>query len=210
MIPLRRFLYLRHGETDWNTEGRAQGLSDIPLNDRGRDQARDAARILARIPISAVIASPLTRARDTAAVVADAIGLPVTVDDALHEVSFGDHEGAVMGAWYEQWLDGVSTPGGGGRSTPPPPTPPPAPPTAAPTPSRVTSTPPSTTPTRSSSSPTARCSAASGARSARPSMSGSPTARPSNVAPNRTGGASTCCTTATIPKRSNTKPQPAL
>ena len=106
-IPRRRFLYLRHGETDWNAEGRAQGLSDVPLNERGRDQARDAARLLATFDIGAVIASPLARARETASIVAEARALP------LHEVAFGEREGEVMGAWYEDWLEGRSTPTGG-------------------------------------------------------------------------------------------------
>jgi probable phosphoglycerate mutase len=112
-IPPRRFLYVRHGETDWNAESRAQGLSDIPLNARGRDQARDAARILAGVPVAAIIASPLSRAHETATIIAETLDLPVTIDEALREVSFGEREGATMAAWYEDWIDSRSTPPGG-------------------------------------------------------------------------------------------------
>ena len=112
-LPKRHFLYVRHGETDWNAESRAQGWSDIPLNARGRDQARDAARILAGRPVSAIIASPLSRAHETATIIAETLHRPVTVDDAFREVCFGDREGEVMAAWYEDWLNGVSTPPGG-------------------------------------------------------------------------------------------------
>ena len=113
MIPRRRFLYLRHGETDWNAQGRAQGLSDVPLNERGRDQARDAARVLATAGVARIVASPLSRAHETATIVGEALGLSVVIDAALHEVSFGRSEGEVMGAWYEDWLEGLSTPPGG-------------------------------------------------------------------------------------------------
>ncbi len=112
-IPHRRFLYLRHGETDWNAEGRAQGLSDIPLNDLGREQARQAARRLSAVRVGMIVASPLARARETATIVADELGLPVATDDALREVSFGALEGAPMARWYEDWIDGLSTPPGG-------------------------------------------------------------------------------------------------
>ncbi len=112
-VPRRRFLYLRHGETDWNAASRAQGLSDVPLNARGRDQAEDAARILAGHEIGAIVASPLSRARETASAVARRLGLPLAIDDDLHEVAFGEHEGDVMGRWYEDWIDGIYTPTGG-------------------------------------------------------------------------------------------------
>ena len=112
-IPRHPFLYVRHGETDWNAASRAQGLSDIPLNDRGRDQARDAARILAGVAVSAIVASPLSRAHETATIIAETLGLPVEVDEAFREVSFGEREGDTMATWYEDWIDSRSTPPGG-------------------------------------------------------------------------------------------------
>ena len=105
-LPLVPFLYLRHGETDWNAAGRAQGRSDIPLNTRGRGQAEDAAASLATVRVDAIVASPLRRAHETASLVGARLGLSVATAPLGQEVSFGDHEGEPMGAWYEQWLAG--------------------------------------------------------------------------------------------------------
>ena len=96
MIPNQRFLFLRHGQTDWNLEGRFQGLSDIPLNDTGVSQAVQAASRLQNTRIDRVVSSPLIRALKTAAVVADRLALPVHVDSALHERSFGSFEGEII------------------------------------------------------------------------------------------------------------------
>jgi probable phosphoglycerate mutase len=81
-------IYLvRHGETDWNAEGRLQGHNDIPLNAVGREQALDAAERLPRTA-KAVVSSDLGRARETAE------GLPdPTTDAGLRERSFGAFEG---------------------------------------------------------------------------------------------------------------------
>ena len=59
MIPKRPFYFLRHGETDWNFEGRYQGQSDIPLNATGIAQAHAAADRLARVPIDRIVSSRL-------------------------------------------------------------------------------------------------------------------------------------------------------
>jgi probable phosphoglycerate mutase len=66
MIPPRRFYFLRHGQTDWNREGRYQGTSNVPLNATGIAQARAAAELLARVKVDRIIASPLFRALKTA------------------------------------------------------------------------------------------------------------------------------------------------
>lgn len=88
-------LYLvRHGETDWNLQRRIQGATDIPLNETGREQARRAGRLLAQRRWDAVIASPLSRAYDTASIIAAELGLPApTTDDRLVERRYGDAEG---------------------------------------------------------------------------------------------------------------------
>jgi uncharacterized phosphatase len=85
---------VRHGETEWNRIGRVQGLSDIPLNDTGREQARHAGRRLATERWDAVATSPLSRAADTARIIAEELGLPEpeTVD-ALVERNYGEAEG---------------------------------------------------------------------------------------------------------------------
>lgn len=106
------FWFLRHGETDWNAEGRSQGRTDIPLNHVGEAQARRAARTLTGKPIATIVASPLSRARVTAETVAEALGLPVQFDPELEEVNFGEQEGLAMGDWYDGWIAGDYTPAG--------------------------------------------------------------------------------------------------
>ena len=107
------FWFLRHGETDWNAEGRSQGRTDIPLNAVGLAQARRAAKTLAGIGgIATIVASPLVRARVTAEIAAQALGLPVALDDGLQEVQFGEQEGLPMGDWYDDWIAGTYTPKG--------------------------------------------------------------------------------------------------
>jgi broad specificity phosphatase PhoE len=88
-------LYLvRHGETDWNRQHRIQGLTDIPLNATGRRQARAAGKLLARRNWNDIYASPLSRATETASIIAGQTGLaePKPVD-ALVERNYGEAEG---------------------------------------------------------------------------------------------------------------------
>lgn len=88
-------LYLvRHGETEWNRARRIQGLTDIPLNDTGREQARLTGTLLTRRPIARVVASPLSRARETAEIIARELGLPEPeLQEAFVERNYGDAEG---------------------------------------------------------------------------------------------------------------------
>ena len=92
--------FVRHGETDWNTEARLQGQRDVPLNAIGRVQAEEAgARLRALAPSFAeldYVASPLVRARDTMERLRTTLGLPgetYRIDDRLKELSFGSWEG---------------------------------------------------------------------------------------------------------------------
>lgn len=88
----------RHGETQWNTEGRLQGQQDIPLNRRGRGQARAVARFLRSIPLSQVHSSTLRRCRETAGPIAEAnIERPnVVSSNLLKETALGVIEGELM------------------------------------------------------------------------------------------------------------------
>ena len=84
-------LLVRHGETDWNRDGRWQGHSDTHLNDLGREQA---ARLAIELDgIDVVYASDLARARETAEILAGPLDLDVHVDERLRERSFGAWEG---------------------------------------------------------------------------------------------------------------------
>ena len=104
------FWFLRHGETDWNAQGLSQGRTDIPLNPVGLAQAKRAARTLEGAGVATIVASPLSRARVTAEIAAEALGLPVSFDDDLREVNFGEQEGRPMGDWYDDWIAGTYTP----------------------------------------------------------------------------------------------------
>ena len=93
MIEPTRIIAIRHGETTWNVDTRIQGRLDIPLNATGRTQAARMAQALKGEPISAVYASDLTRAWETAAYLGQTHGLPVTPEAGLRERGFGDFEG---------------------------------------------------------------------------------------------------------------------
>jgi broad specificity phosphatase PhoE len=99
--------YMRHGETDWNVEGRLQGGIDTPLNDLGRSQAKHAGRVLADLfardsraaSSLAFVASPLHRARVTMDIVRAELKLPpsgYTLDDRLREIGYGHWEGSTL------------------------------------------------------------------------------------------------------------------
>jgi broad specificity phosphatase PhoE len=80
----------RHGETDYNAERRFQGQSDVPLNARGLEQARELAQAAKAEPLVALYASPIRRARETAEIVGEAIGLEPRFDRRFAETDCGD------------------------------------------------------------------------------------------------------------------------
>lgn len=112
MLTERAFWFLRHGETDWNARNLSQGNVDIPLNAVGAAQARTAAALLGNRGIRTIVASPLSRAHDTALAAAEAIGRPVLIDPDLREVAFGVQEGQPMSAWFDDWVAERFTPEG--------------------------------------------------------------------------------------------------
>lgn len=83
----------RHGQTEWNAQGRYQGSLDSPLTALGRAQARAAAETMRGRGVARLLCSPLGRARHTADVVAEAVGIPVEVDAELAEIAIGRWEG---------------------------------------------------------------------------------------------------------------------
>ena len=116
MPPL--LYYVRHGETDWNVEGRLQGQRDIPINARGRAQAHGCGEILRDLfardatdpTLLDFVSSPLGRARETMERLRAVLQLdPATyrTDPRLTEVSFGQWEGFTMQALRARWPDAV-------------------------------------------------------------------------------------------------------
>ena len=88
-------LLARHGETDWNREGRIQGVADVPLSAAGREQADELAAALGARPIGAVYSSDLRRAVETAEPLAERLGVQVRRTPALRERDFGANEGRI-------------------------------------------------------------------------------------------------------------------
>jgi broad specificity phosphatase PhoE len=90
-------LLVRHGETDWNADGRLQGQTDRPLSDFGRRQARQLAGELEGEKLEAIYSSDLSRARETAEILGERLGLPVVLDADLREKDWGTWEGLTAG-----------------------------------------------------------------------------------------------------------------
>jgi len=87
-------LFIRHGQTTWNIDHRLPGqLPGVPLNDMGRQQAARLAEALTVLPISAIISSPLERARDTAAYLALGRNLELQLEPALMDTDVGPWAG---------------------------------------------------------------------------------------------------------------------
>ena len=105
--PINIFL-LRHGETDWNQEGRLQGHMDIPLNANGKSQISHAAQILKDLhpDIDLIISSPLSRAYESAEIVAGELAYKkkdILVEPLLTERSFGVGEGLTAAERSEKY-----------------------------------------------------------------------------------------------------------
>ncbi len=112
-MPAPVIYYIRHGETDWNVEGRLQGQHDVPLNARGRTQAAHCGEILrdlfardGRDPGTLdYVSSPLGRARETMELARPEIGLPADgyrIERRLTEICFGQWEGFTIAQLRER------------------------------------------------------------------------------------------------------------
>lgn len=103
-------ILIRHGETDWNRDRRIQGSTDIPLNDTGRAQARATAaglreRLDLGLPVT-VAASDLSRARETAQIIASELGAAAPrLYSGLRERGYGEAEGMHVAEFRERWGD---------------------------------------------------------------------------------------------------------
>jgi probable phosphoglycerate mutase len=97
--------FIRHGETDWNIERRAQGCIDIPLNNQGKVQAKAIAERFSNGEWDAIYSSPLSRALSTAEAIGEAVGISVFTDERLREISFGETEGTTESERVERWGD---------------------------------------------------------------------------------------------------------
>lgn len=91
-------VFARHGQTAPNRDGLVLGRADPELTEEGHRQAQRLAETLAGEPVTAILTSPLLRARQTAEAVAAACGLPVTVDQRLVEIDWGTWEGRPAGS----------------------------------------------------------------------------------------------------------------
>lgn len=96
-MPITRLCLVRHGETEWNAEGRVQGQTDIPLSPVGVRQAHASAAHLAQHDFSAVYSSDLTRVRQTAEPAAQKLALPLQFDSDLRERHYGIFERLLYG-----------------------------------------------------------------------------------------------------------------
>jgi glucosyl-3-phosphoglycerate phosphatase len=99
----RRLVLVRHGQTSWNAEGRGQGHTDISLDETGHAQAAAAAPYLAALRPARLWSSDLARARETAAYVAGATGLPVQADPRLREYDLGARSGLTLAEFAERF-----------------------------------------------------------------------------------------------------------
>jgi broad specificity phosphatase PhoE len=119
-----RLILVRHGQTDWNVEGRYQGQADRPLNVTGRGQARALAELLIGAGVHAIYSSDLQRARQTAEVIARRIGVEPALDPRLREINQGVWEGLLLSEiiarypreWAERERDPLHSRPPGGES----------------------------------------------------------------------------------------------
>lgn len=95
-MPAKTIYIFRHGQTDYNVQRRVMGHVDIPLNETGIAQANELANALATKSIQAIYSSPLSRARQTAQIVADKTAVNIILDNGLIERNTGRLTGHVV------------------------------------------------------------------------------------------------------------------
>ncbi len=106
-VKTTRICLVRHGETDWNAQGKYQGSTDVPLNAEGRRQAALLAEAMRGEAWDAIVSSPLQRAMDTARAIAPGVGLAdIAQDPDLMERAYGDAEGLTLVEREAKWPEG--------------------------------------------------------------------------------------------------------
>ena len=111
------FGLLRHGQTDWNINFLLQGVTDIPMNETGIEQIKLAAKAIRIEEWDLVLTSPLSRARQTAEIIASHVGFPEIVEqELLIERSFGEAEGLSHEQWRAKYANLDEIPGGESRT----------------------------------------------------------------------------------------------
>jgi probable phosphoglycerate mutase len=107
--PDRRILFLfRHGETNWNRDGRLQGHTDVPLNGTGIGQAEALGERLRAYRLDAVVSSDLARAAATARIVAETLHVPLLTDRGLRETNVGAAEGLLWAEARTRFGEGLT------------------------------------------------------------------------------------------------------
>ncbi|GAA5118822.1 histidine phosphatase family protein [Pseudonocardia adelaidensis] len=107
-MSLRRLVLMRHGQTDYNVNGRMQGHLDSMLTETGVEQASAAAPEIARLTPDRLISSDLRRAVDTADLVAAACGRPVKLDARLRETHLGEWQGRTVAEIEDGWPGAIA------------------------------------------------------------------------------------------------------
>jgi probable phosphoglycerate mutase len=109
---MTRFFLVRHGETEWNKNRIIQGVSDIPLNDTGRAQAAAVGEILSQHRFDLLVASPLSRAKETAMIISSKLGMPepLIIPDLI-ERNYGEAEGSSGADLDRRYPPGTEVPG---------------------------------------------------------------------------------------------------
>ncbi len=102
---MTRLLLVRHGETVWNADAVYRGRSEIPLGETGKRQAHLTGRSLAGEGVTALMSSPLVRARETAEAIAEATGVAVEIDNDLTDLDCGEWEGLTDAQVKERYPD---------------------------------------------------------------------------------------------------------
>ncbi|WP_295273588.1 histidine phosphatase family protein [Veillonella sp.] len=100
---MKTLYIVRHGETDWNKMGKYQGITDVPLNENGLNQAKACGEALKDITFDRILSSDLSRALVTAETIRGDRTTPITVDKRLRELNFGDWEAMLFSEIEERW-----------------------------------------------------------------------------------------------------------